>query len=208
MNKIPQIFVLFSQKINPMKRILLISLTIIASALISFQAEAQSQPAQTPQASGAKIKWLDFEEAVALNKKKPKKMFIDMYTDWCGWCKKMDASTFINPVIVDYMNDNFYAVKFNAERKDTITFNGKDYVNPNPTGSRSSHQLAQELLGGRMSYPSFVILDENMKKITTVPGYRKAPEFESILHWIGENAYQKEVPFSEFDATFVRTAVE
>ena len=190
-----------------MKKIILISLTIIASALISFQAEAQSQPTQAPPASGPKIKWMDFEEAVAASKKKPKKIFIDMYTDWCGWCKKMDASTFVNPVIVEYMNENFYAVKFNAERKDTVVFNGKNYVNPNPTGQRSSHQLAQELMAGRMSYPSFLFLDENAGKITTVPGYRKAPEFESILHYIAEDAYKTQ-KWEEFSASFKGTAVE
>ena len=166
------------------------------------EAQAQASPAPTE-----KIKWLDFEEAVALNKKKPKKMFIDMYTDWCGWCKKMDASTFINPVIVEYMNENYYAVKFNAERKDTVAFNGKDYINTNPTGTRASHQLAQELLGGRMSYPSFVFLDENLNKVTTVPGYRKAPEFEAILNYIGSDIYKTQ-KWEEFGASFKGTAVE
>jgi len=191
-----------------MKKSLFISLIIIASALIVLPAGAQSQKSQTPPSSSAKIKWMDFEEAVALNKKKPKKIFIDMYTDWCGWCKKMDGATFINPVIVEYMNANYYAVKFNAERKDTVVYNGTKFVNPNPTGQRSSHQLAMELLSGRMSYPSFIFLDENLNKITTVPGYRKAPEFESILHFFGENAYLKDPVFSNFDATFKRTAVE
>jgi thioredoxin-related protein len=190
-----------------MKKTLFISLMIIASVLIVFPAGAQSQQPQTPPSSSAKIKWLDFEDAVALNKKKPKKMFIDMYTDWCGWCKKMDAATFINPVIVEYMNENFYAVKFNAERKDTVNFNGKQYINPNPSGTRSSHQLAQELLSGRMSYPSFIVLDESLTKVTTVPGYRKAPEFETILHYFGENAYKTE-KWEEFNATFKTTAVE
>jgi thioredoxin-related protein len=191
-----------------MKKTLFISLIIIASALIAVPAGAQTKQTQSPPSSSAKIKWLDFEEAVALNKKKPKKMFIDMYTDWCGWCKKMDGSTFINPVIVEYMNENYYAVKFNAERKDTVNFNGKQYLNPNPSGTRSTHQLAMELLSGRMSYPSFIILDEKLNKVTTVPGYRKAPEFESILHFFGENAYLTDPVFSNFDATFKRTAVE
>jgi thioredoxin-related protein len=190
-----------------MKKILLISLTIIASALIAIPAGAQTQQTQASPVPTAKIKWLDFEEAVALNKKKPKKMFIDMYTDWCGWCKKMDAATFINPVIVEYMNRNYYAVKFNAERKDTVTYNGTAFVNPNPTGTRATHQLAQELLSGRMSYPSFVFLDENLAKVTVVPGYRKAPEFESILNYIASNAYKTQ-KWEEFSASFKPTAVE
>ena len=192
-----------------MKKIFSISLAIIITLMISVPSFAQQQtPAQTtPAATGPKIKWMDFEEATALNEKKPKKFFLDMYTDWCGWCKKMDASTFVNPVIVKYMNDNFYAVKFNAERKDTINFSGKTYINANPAGTRSSHQLAQELMSGRMSYPSFLFLDEDAKKITTVPGYRKAPEFESILHYIGEDAYKTQ-KWEEFSVSFKGTAVE
>jgi thioredoxin-related protein len=189
-----------------MKRIPFFSLLIIATIFMLTPGKAKSQAIANP-APTAKINWLDFEEAVAMNKKKPKKIFLDMYTDWCGWCKKMDASTFVNPVIVDYMNKNYYAVKFNAERKDTITFNGKNYVNANPAGGRSSHQLAQELLGGRMSYPSFVFLDENMAKITILPGYRKAPEFEAVLNYINTNAYKTQ-QWEEFNASFTRTALE
>lgn len=190
-----------------MKKYLFISLIIISCGLMALPSAAQTAKPQTPPSSGAKIKWLDIEEAEALNQKKPKKIFIDTYTDWCGWCKKMDASTFINPVIVEYMNKNFYAVKFNAERKDTVNFNNKEYINPNPTGSRSSHQLAMELLSGRMSFPSFVFLDEKLGKITIVPGYRKAPEFEAILHYIGENLY-KDQKWEDFNASFKPTAVE
>ena len=159
------------------------------------------------QASAEKINWLTFQQAVELAKKNPRKILIDVYTDWCGWCKKMDASTFVNPVIVKYMNDNFYAVKFNAERKDEVTFKGKNYVNGNPTGSRSSHQLAQELLNGRMSYPSFVFMDESLNKITILPGFQKAPQFEAVLHFIAKDIYKTQ-KFEEFRAGFQTTAVE
>jgi thioredoxin-related protein len=188
-----------------MKKTLFISLTIITSALIALPGHSQTQ--QSSSTAAAKIKWMDFEEATALNKKKPKKIFIDIYTDWCGWCKKMDASTFTNPVIVKYMNDNFYAVKFNAERKDTVTYNGKKFMNPNPSSPRSSHQLATELLSGRMSYPSYVFLDESLSKVTVVPGYRKSPEFEAILNWIGSDAYKSQT-WEDFNTAFKRTAVE
>lgn len=186
-----------------MKKKIIISILIITGILYLLPAKSQSQAAP----STDKIKWMDFEEAVDMNQKKPKKIFIDMYTDWCGWCKKMDASTFVNPVIVKYMNDNFYAVKFNAERKDEVTFKGKNYVNGNPTGSRSSHQLAQELLNGRMSYPSFVFMDESLNKITILPGFQKAPQFEAVLHFIAKDIYKTQ-KFEEFRAGFQTTAVE
>jgi thioredoxin-related protein len=176
------------------------SRSILLTAIITISIYLTTNTfAQTP--STAKIKWFDFEDAMADGKSKPKKYFLDMYTDWCGWCKKMDASTFVDPVIVEYMNKNFYPIKFNAERKDTVEFKGKKYMNANPTGSRSSHQLAQQLLQGRMSYPSFVFLNESGEIITTVPGFRKADEFEAILHFIAENAYQTK-SWEEFKAGF------
>jgi thioredoxin-related protein len=139
-----------------------------------------------------KIKWYSFEKAMKLNKKNPKKFFIDMYTDWCGWCKKMDQTTFKDPVIAKYMNENYYPVKFDAERTDTVMFQNRMYVNPNPTGRRSSHELARALLNGRMSYPSFVFLNEEGQPITIVPGYQKAAGFEPILHFIAEEAYKNQ----------------
>lgn len=186
---------------------------MVIPAMSQQQQQKQQQVQQQPQAQTisqvptVKIKWYDLPQAIEQQKKKPKKIFIDMYTDWCGWCKKMDANTFVNPVIVDYMNQNFYAVKFNAERKDTLQFKGKTFVNPNPAASRSSHQLAQQLLMGRMSFPSFVFLDEAQGTITIVPGYQKAPQFEAILHFIGEDAY-KSKKWEEFMPTFKGTATE
>jgi thioredoxin-related protein len=148
-----------------------------------------------------KIKWYSFEEAVKLNKENPKKLFVDVYTDWCGWCKKMDATTFSNPVIIKYMNENYYPVKFDAESIEPITFNGQEFVNNNPNGRRSSHELANTLLRGKMSYPSYVFLNEKNELITVVSGYLLAEKLEPILHYFGEDAYlSKEWPV--FQKTF------
>jgi thioredoxin-related protein len=117
----------------------------------------------------------------------------------------MDASTFIDPVIVEYMNDKFYAVKLNAETSDTITINGQEFVNPKPGSRRSSHQLAVALLNGKMSYPSFVFLDEDIKLITVLPGYNPPEKLEPILHYIAEGAYKEESYrdyFSGFKGSF------
>jgi thioredoxin-related protein len=148
-----------------------------------------------------KISWYSFEEAYKLNKKKPRKIFIDVYTEWCGWCKKMDAETFTNPVILKYMNKNFYCVKFDAERKDTLIIDGVTFVNPNPNGKRTSHQLAVELLKGKMSYPSYVFLNEKSQWLTVVSGYHQAGDFESIIHYFGDDAYQK-TPWEDYKSTF------
>src|SRR5688572_33472276 len=97
------------------------------------------------------VKWLSFKEAQEKNKELKKPFLIDLYTDWCGWCKHMMKTTYSNQGIADYINANFYPVKFNAEGKDTVEYNGKIY-NPMYGGSKT-HELAIKFLGERQSYP-------------------------------------------------------
>src|SRR5664279_713123 len=87
---------------------------------VSLNSFSQNKTKEKSVPASEKIRWYSFEEAYTLNKKKPKKIFIDVFTDWCGWCRKMDAETFTNPTISEYMSDHFYCVKLNAERKDTV----------------------------------------------------------------------------------------
>jgi thioredoxin-related protein len=135
------------------------------------------------------VNWISFSESLEKSKKDPKPVFIDVYTDWCGWCKRMDATTFKDSAIANYLNSKYYAVKMNAEMKDTINFGGNMFVNTNPTGKRSSHQIAIALLNGKMSYPSYAFLNEKYQKLTVLPGYRKANELLPILQYFGEGAY-------------------
>lgn len=137
-----------------------------------------------------KINWLSFEQAVELNTKNPKKIFIDVYTDWCSWCKVMDNNTFTNPIIADYLNKNYYTVKLNAEMKDTVKFNNTVFINPAPIAQRGTHQLAASLLQGNMSYPAYVFLNESFQKLTDVRGYIKSKEFEPMIKFFGDNAFQ------------------
>ena len=139
--------------------------------------------------SQAKIEWLSWNEAIELQKENPKKIFIDVYTDWCGWCKKMDGSTFVDPAIVNAMNLNFYAVKLDAEMKDTIQFNNHLFVNMNPNAKRSVHTLASSLLDNQMSYPSFVILDENFNRQYIIKGFQQVPDLLGTLLFFGTNQY-------------------
>ena len=166
----------------------------VAAFLMMISASVIAQDA-------AKIKWYTIEEAVEANKKKKKKFFIDLYTDWCGWCKKMDANTFTDPVIIEYMNENYYAVKFDAESAEPVTVSGQEFVNPNPDKRRSSHQFAVALLNGKMSYPSFAFLDQEVKLITVLPGYNPPEKLEPVLHFIADEAYKEET-FQEFSGKF------
>jgi len=146
--------------------------------------------ADVPAASeGLEVDWITWEEAMEKTKSNPKKVFVDMYTSWCGWCKRMDATTFKDPKIVAYLNDNFYPVKFNAEQKKTIEFQGHQFKFV-PNGRRGYHELANAMLNGRMGYPSFVLLDEEMARIMISPGYKKAEQMMPELEFAKEEQYK------------------
>jgi len=154
----------------------------------------------TSLAQEGKVKWYSFEEAVELNKKEPRKIFIDVYTDWCGWCKKMDATTFSKPQIAEILNNEYYAVKFDAETLDTISFAGNQFINEGEK-SRSPHQLAVALLQGKMSYPSVAYMNENNQLLTAVPGYYTAERLEPVLMFFAKDAFKSQ-SFEEYQKNF------
>lgn len=163
---------------------------LFCSILFSVQLAAQSQ-----------IKWMTWEQAIAANTKVDKPIFVDVYTDWCGWCKRMDATTFMHPEIVKYMNEHYYSVKFNAERTDTIQFSGQTFVNEGGGRARSPHQLAIALLDSKMSYPSYAFIGNPWNK-TVAPGYMGVADFERVIRYFVEGA-PKGQTFEEFKSTFV-----
>lgn len=140
--------------------------------------------------SQEKIKWMTWEEAVEASKKEKKKIFIDVYTDWCGWCKRMDASTFSHPVIAKYMNEHYYAIKFDAETKSEIKLGDKIYKTSDTERSKAPHELAVELLQGRLSYPTVVMLDENFNSLGPIPGYQTPESLEPMLKFIATDSYK------------------
>ena len=169
-----------------MKRVL------IAAFIITITLPAFSQQ--------EKVNWYSFEKAVELNKKEPRKILVDVYTDWCGWCKKMKKNTFNHPEIAEYINENFYPVRFDAETNKKVKFKGKTF-RKDKNKSRRPHQLAIALLQGKMSYPSVAYLDENNQLITAVPGYYGPKDMEPILYFFEEDAY-KEQSFEAYKENF------
>ncbi len=142
------------------------------------------------------LNWISFEEAVALQAKAPKKILIDVYTDWCGWCKKMDKHTYTDESVIKNLSDNYYLVRLNAEQKEDIIYKDKTFKFKS---EYKANELAVSLLNGQMSYPSTVFLDENMNLLTVVPGYLTPKDLNPILKYFGGNIY-KEKNWKEYEA--------
>ncbi|CCH56809.1 Thioredoxin-related protein-like protein [Fibrisoma limi BUZ 3] len=176
-----------------MNRLFLLLTGLLLFVLSSFR------PDDSPKAAPKKIKWLTIQQAYELGKKTPKKFVIDVYTDWCGWCKVMDRQTFTNPAVVDYVNENYYAVKFNAEQQGDVTINKQTFKYVGSASGRGIHELAAALLRNQMSYPSTVFMDEKFNLIQPIAGYLEPRTFHQIITYFGGDYNQKE-PFDKYKA--------
>ena len=137
------------------------------------------------------IKWMTMNEALAAQKKVPKKIFMDVYTTWCGPCKLLDKNTFSDKSVIKYVNDNFYAVKFNAEGTEEVSYLDFTYTNPNYQAERKGRN-AQHLFAHALkinSYPNLVFFKDNGGLIQSIPGYRTPSELEIFLKMIASDDY-------------------
>ena len=131
----------------------------------------------------------EFEEALKKSETKPRKIFIDVYTTWCSWCKKMEETTFSEDKIAKYINEHFYAVKFDAEYKEKIIFDGQTY-SFQKAYPKGYHELAYELLGGKLKLPSIIIIDEDLKVLQSIDGFMKCNELDMIAQYYASNSYK------------------
>ena len=178
-------------------------LSIIATALIIAGICLGAVPFNQEKSAHTSddLRWYTFEEVIEIKQNNPdddKAVFIDVYTDWCGWCKRMDATTFKDQEVQAILSEEYYPVKFDAEAKQDIIFQDKVFKFV-AQGRRGYHELAAALLQGKMSYPSFVFLDADFNMIQPLPGYRQADEMLPILHFIGKEVYEQQ-PWPEFKA--------
>ena len=157
--------------------VLLGLLVIAASAftLKSFVSEKSPTEIEVPTK-----KWTNVEQAVTLAKADQKKVLVDVYTDWCKWCKVMDEKTFSDPAVSEYLANNYHLAKFNAEQKEDIQFNGKKF-SFKKNGKRGYHEFAIDILNGQLAYPSLVVFDSELNKLEVIRGFKNASDLMKIL---------------------------
>ncbi|MDB4835484.1 DUF255 domain-containing protein [Cyclobacteriaceae bacterium] len=151
------------------------------------------------------VRWMDFEEVDHLSRAQKRPIIISVHTSWCGWCKKMEHTTYKDPQVTDYLNTYFYPISLDAESKDTITFRGKTYTNPAPNTRRSKHSITQEIMGQSGSYPTTVFMDHNFENAVVVPGFLTSKDMASFLVFYKESVYKSDNINNfrmDFDNTF------
>jgi thioredoxin-related protein len=168
------------------KIVFLLTLTLMVSATY-----AQKQ----------KINWMSLEEALAAQVNEPRKIMMDVYTTWCGPCKMLDKNTFQNPDVVEYVNQNYYAVKFNAEGEETVKYKDLEFTNPqfdpNRQGRNAQHELAQALKIN--AYPTIVFFNENGDTLLPLPGYKTPSQLELYLKLFYNDDHQKITSQEDWD---------
>lgn len=170
-----------------MRQILQLGLVLAACTLINLSC---GEPPE--------LKWTTFEK-IERHRGGERLLFIELYTSWCGWCRRMENYTFNDPIVAKYMNKKFYSIRFNAEDRRPINFLDKSYRFDPTDGKRGRHELAKALMldSEKQGYPTVVFLDENYNLIQAIPGYISAKDFEAIMHYFGDGAY-KTMKWEEF----------
>ncbi len=145
-----------------------------------------------------KVNWITLEELKESYAKQAKPIIIDVYTSWCGWCRVMEKETYSQESVASYINENYYAVKFNAETKDSVEFAGRKF---GYNAAYKANELAVYLLEGRMGYPATILLPTADAQPAPLPGFLKPSELEPPLRFIGDGAY-KSREFPEYMKDF------
>jgi thioredoxin-related protein len=148
-----------------------------------------------------KIQWLTMQEAAKLQKENFKPIIVDLYTDWCHWCKVMDKETYENENVIKYLNEKFYCVKLNAETRDTINWQGKGYTY---NAGYKVNTFSLYITDYQPSFPTTIFLTDDKNAPMAMPGFLKPKEIELMVKYVGEGAY-KDQPFQVFQHNFHST---
>lgn len=170
---------------RPLRTTILFALVGITLVAIAYSLVESSSPVY-PENSNNKLSWLTFNAGMDQSVKENKKILVDVYTDWCGWCKKMDKEVYTDAKVIALLNEKFVVIKLNAESSNKLSYNGKEFT---------EQEFARTL--GIDGYPTTVFFEPDSKPITRIPGYVETKTFTQVLNYIGDDHY-KTISYQDF----------
>ncbi len=151
-----------------MKKIIFIFTTLF---LVSFIGYAGNK---------IELKWKKYDAGLAEAKKAKKKIIVDVYTDWCRWCKKLDKEVYANDSVAAYLEKQYILVKVNGESGEKVKYKGKQLT---------EMQLTQMLKVS--GFPAIIFLDSSGEVIDRISGYVPPERFLPIAKYLGEDHFKK-----------------
>lgn len=170
---------------------LLLTLTIASCGLWAQKSVATTAKNMTANPRN-QIQWTTIENASQM-KDNTKLYFVDFYTNWCGWCKRMDKDVFSDTTIIKLMNRYYVPVKFNAEGNSEFSWKGTKYVGTPvpPNGRPTLHSFTRTMLGNQMGFPSFIVYGKDRSTITVLQGYQPVEDLTIVLWYFASGDYRK-----------------
>lgn len=162
-----------------------LSFLLLPMTVLMLLSCGENKKSEYPEGKEGSLNWIDMKTAAAITNTEKKMYFVDVYTDWCGWCKVMDKKTFTDPQVIKALSEKYHVVKFDAEQKDAIVFNGQTFE-WQAAGRNGINMLAYALLQGQLSYPSYVFLDADRKPFKIARGFMPADQFLQELASVGK----------------------
>jgi thioredoxin-related protein len=147
-------------------------------------------PFAPPAMAGAagEVGWLNWNQGMSEAAITHRPILVDVYTDWCGWCKRMDRDVYARDDVREYLRGHFIVVRLNAEALDEARFEDRNYT---------SRALAQRFhVSG---YPTTLFLKSSGEHIVSVPGYVPADRFKLMLRYIGEDHVGRGEKWADFE---------
>ena len=150
-------------------------LVVLVGRSSSTMKSAEAKEAESGLAAG----FSTYEQAFTKAKADNKLILLDFYTDWCGWCKRMDRDVYSDASVQAELGKYFTAAKVNAEATVSHTYLGEQ---------RTEQQIARHL--GITGYPTLIFMTPDGQVVEKIPGYVQASEFTMVLRFIGTGAYK------------------